>query len=109
MLKLDVKNRNKAWLMDNYFHYDPKRSNDGESMYVYSFPVWRSGDFITLEAKISVILETGKVQTDVYDTSFKGRYAPYYMKPSYYEPLLDKIRVKIEDKYKTFGIREEDE
>ena len=109
MLKLDRKNRNRAWLVENNFHFDPKRSGEGESYYYYTFPVWRSGDFITLEAKIAVILETGKVTTDVYDMSFKGKYAPYYLEPTYYEPLLDKIRAKIEDKCKTFSIREEDE
>lgn len=108
MLILDPQNRNRTWLGNNSFHYDVKRSSNDESIYVYTFPVWKSGDFITLEAKITLTLETGIVQTDVYDVSFHGKYAPYYLKPPYYEPLLDNINNKIAAKLKAFNIRKVD-
>ncbi len=106
MLILDKDNRNKAWMANNYFRYDSKRSGNNESIYCYAFPVWRSGDFITLEARITVTLETGIVETDVYDVGFRGKYAPYYLKPAYYEPLLQEINNKIERKLKEFNIHE---
>lgn len=101
--------RNKEWLLDHHFRYSSKLSSSDESVYTYVFPVWKAGEIIALEAKITVTLETGEAIVDVYDSSFHGRYAPWYLKQSYYEPLLGEIQKKIDSKLTWLHIKEDNE
>lgn len=106
MLILNKNNRTKNWMLENHFHFSAKLSSNAESIYVYAFPVWKMGDTITLEARISVTLETGETIVDVYDMSFRSKYAPFYLDPPYYGQLLKEIHGKIDSKLRHFGIFE---
>ena len=87
--------RNEDWMYKQRFRFSEKFSSHNETVFTKRFPVWRQGDNITLEAQIRITLETGEVSVDVYDVSFRGRYAPFYLKPSYYNDLLAKIDERI--------------
>lgn len=106
MLILNKDNRSKNWMLENHFRFSSKLSTDKESVYIYTFPVWKMGDTITLEAKVSVVLENGETNVDVYDMSFRGKYAPFYLEPPYYDQLLKEIHKKIDSKLRHFGIFE---
>lgn len=64
---------------------------------------------ITLEARILICLETGNVTVDVFDSASRGRYAPYYLKPSYYDELLSVIDKRIDDELNRDKIEKEPE
>lgn len=99
---------NTEWMNRCRFHYSEKFSSREESIYQKRLPVWRQGDNITLEGRILVTLETGEVRVDVYDVGFRGKYAPYYLRPSYYNDILSKIDERIDEELNKCCITKEE-
>ena len=104
--KLDKQCRNKDWLVEQRFRFAKPFSDEKHTIYHKFIPIWRQGDNMTLELRISVCLENGDVQLDMFDSSFHGRYAPYYLRPSYYQEFLDILDNKIKDKLDYYQIKE---
>lgn len=93
--KLLPKYRNRDWLLKHDFRYSERWSDDTQTAYTKQFPVWRECGRVTLEARMTVILETGKTYVDVHDLNFGNRYTPYYSRPPYYKEFIGKIDEKI--------------
>lgn len=105
--KLPKQYCNQDWMDKCKFYYSNKFSSKGETVFQKRITVWRQGDVVTLETRILVYLETGEVNVDVFDASSHGRYAPYYLKPSYYDELLSVIDRKIDEELNRDKIEKE--
>lgn len=105
--KLPKQYCNQDWMNKCKFFYSHKFSSKEESIFQKRISVWRQGDMITLEARILICLETGDVTIDVFDAASHGRYAPYYLKPSYYDELLSVIDKRIDEELSRDKIEKE--
>lgn len=106
---LPPKYRNRDWMQKCRFRLSNGFSNAENTAFVKTFPVWKCSDNITLEARAIVVLETGAVRIDVFDMGFHEKYAPYYLKPSFHDEILDKVEERIEAELMRCGMIKEDE
>ena len=91
------------------YHYSNKCSSVDSSIYQKFITVWKHGEHITLEARLLLNLDTGEVEIDVFDASSHGRYAPYYLRQSYYDKMMGMIDAKIDEELKRDRIAKEKE
>lgn len=93
----------KGWLRDHKF----RPSQVYPDCYVKKFPVFYQGDAITLMCD-AVAFPDGFVRVVVYDSDFKGRYAPfYYAKETDKDRSLDIINYNIHKELEKMGIEED--
>ena len=106
--KYTKKNISKEWLCTNKFKYNRLLSDEENNVYTYRFPVYKYGDFVSLECEFSVFFETGEVRINVFDYNTRSRYAPfYYIENGIYNEILDKINDRIIIQLNKFDIRQE--
>lgn len=102
------KNISKEWLCANKFKYNRLLSDKENDIYSYRFPVYKYGDFVTLECELSVFSTTGEVRINVFDYNTRSRYAPFYhVEYGIYNEILDKINERILKQLKKFDINQE--
>lgn len=103
------KNVNKKWLKSNGFKHNRIFSNEESEAYTYRFPVYKYGDFVTLDCEFIILLKTGEVRINVYDYNTRSRYAPFYScEYGNYDKVLTIINEKIERELDKFGIGRKD-
>ena len=101
-------NVSKEWLQSNGFRRNRIFSNNEIDLYTYRFPVYRYGDTCTLECELSIVLQSGRVNIDVYDYSTRNKYAPFYcVKYGNYSNIVNQINEKIQIELKRLEIMEE--
>lgn len=97
----------KKFLESHGFRLLERMSSEGETVYIYRFPVHKWNDRITIDGRILVIEETGDVRIDVLDRSDGSYYAPWYNPESKcHEKLLDDINMGIKRILKYLKIKE---
>lgn len=98
----------KEWLQSNKFRYNRIFSDNGTDIYTYRFPVYRYGSACILECEISIILQNGKVNVNVYDYNTRNKYAPFYcVRYGEYSNILNIIDYNIQKEFDTLGIRKD--
>lgn len=106
--KLYKKNITPEWLRKHHFRHSKTFSSKQSEAWVYEFPVYRSGDTVTLEGEI-VVYDDGEVVVNILDGNsyVRAYYAPWYCPDAWnsHHPLLEIISKKVEDKLRQFGIR----
>lgn len=103
--KYKIKDTSEQFLLRNGFRYDRRMSDEEETFYYYRFPVYKYDIANLIETEFLVSLTTKEVRVNVYETSHRALYAPYY----YYEygdysPIMDEINSKINKEMKRLGI-----
>lgn len=63
------------------FKYDKRMSDDESTCYYYRFPVYRYNSSNVIEAEFLLDIDYMTIVINVYESSSRGLYAPYY----YYE------------------------
>ena len=97
---------NKEKLNTIGYHFAKSYCDEGETLYMFKFPVYKYSDYCTLEARLLTILETGETRLDVYDVSTHGVYAPWYIKDAAHEPIIQKINETISKTFQKLHIKE---
>ena len=82
-----------------------KIKNTEDSVWKYTFPVYKHNKITTIEGIITVILPTGKVLIDVYSNG--DIYTPFYNNEyGNYEPIMNVINSNILKELNKFNIKE---
>ncbi len=98
-------NITKAWLMQNGFWHSRKSHIEELDVYTYRFPVYKYGKLTVLEGEISVLIEDGSIDINVYRYGTCDKYAPYYsLEYGNYEKILHTIHERIDRELKRLGI-----
>lgn len=100
-------NVTREWLQSSGFRRNRIFSNNEVDIYTYRFPVYKYGDAYTLECELSIILQNGKINIDVYDCNTRNKYAPFYcMAFGDYSNMINQINEKIQNELKRLKIME---
>lgn len=100
-------NVTREWLQSNGFRRNRIFSNNEMDIYTYRFPVYKYGDACTLECELSIVLQSGRVNIDVYDYCTRNKYAPFYcVKYGNYNNIIKQINEKIQNELKQLKIME---
>lgn len=100
-------NVTKEWLQSNGFRRNRIFSNNEMDIYTYRFPVYKYGDACTLECELSIVLQSGRVNIDVYDYCTRNKYAPFYcVEYGNYSNMIKHINEKIQNELKQLKIME---
>ena len=101
-------NVTKEWLKSNGFRHNRIFSDEENEAFTYRFPVYKYGDFATLDCEIIILFKTGEVRINVYDYNTRDRYAPFYnCEYGNYDKVLIKINEKIDKELGRLNIRED--
>lgn len=99
-------NVTQEWLKLNGFRYNKIFSDDGDEAYTYRFPVYKYGDFVTLECEIIILKQSGETKINVYDYNTRNKYAPFYnCEYGNYDNMLNKIKGRIEKELDRLNIK----
>ena len=88
------------------FHYNKLMSDDNVEFYSMRFPVMKYKNTPTLECELTVELQTGQVQINVFNYGTNDVYAPYYSSEYGKYETLDKIDEVIKTRLKKLGAKE---
>lgn len=100
-------NVTREWLQSNGFRRNRIFSNNEMDIYTYRFPVYKYGDACTLECELSIVLQSGRANIDVYDYNTRNKYAPFYcMDFGDYSSMIKQINEKIQNELKRLKIME---
>lgn len=102
MKPYSLKNKSQKWLEDNEFRYAKHLSKDGD-VFIKTFPVWKDGDWVTLECQLSYIADLEKVFIDVLDCNNRCEYLPFYRDDCGPNELIPKIEKQIIQKLTELG------
>lgn len=81
-------------------------SDYDENAYVYKFPVYRSGYFITLECELILFDKTGDIEINVYEYGTRSKYAAFYCQKYGKNNILNVTYKNIEKEFQKLGIIE---
>lgn len=103
--KYKIKDNSESFLVRNGFRYDKRMSDAEETFYYYRFTVYKYNISNIIEAEFLVSLDTKEIRVNVYETSHRGLYAPYYYyEYGNYDPIMDEINNVIDKEMKRLGI-----
>lgn len=99
----------KEWLKSNGFRYNRIFSDEESEAYTCRFPVYKYGDFVTLDCEFIILIKTGEVIINVYDYNTRDKYASFYnCEYGNYDKILIIINEKIEKALDRLNIIEDD-
>lgn len=107
LTKYYKKNPSTSWLRINHFKHSSVFSVRGCEAWVLQFPVYKSGDSVTLIGEI-VVYDDGEVRVHVLDGGYVRSYwAPFYCPDDWknHHPLLEIVSKKMSSKLKSLGVK----
>lgn len=95
----------KKWLERYDWRYSKAMSDEETTIYTHRFPVYKYGITMLLDCEFILDVATNEVSINVYDSTSRGLYAPwYYTEYGNYNDILKIIDGNIEKEMKRLDI-----